>query len=39
MYVQVPFLSQEDTEAFARAIADGWRRRGFVPPKRTFAAE
>jgi S-DNA-T family DNA segregation ATPase FtsK/SpoIIIE len=39
MYVQVPFLSQEDTEAFAVAIVEGWRRRGFVTPVRTFAAE
>ena len=39
MYVQVPFLSQADTEAFAAAIAEGWHRRGYVAPIRTFAAE
>jgi S-DNA-T family DNA segregation ATPase FtsK/SpoIIIE len=39
VYVQVPFLSQEDTEAFADAIAAGWRRRGFDNRLRTVAAE
>jgi S-DNA-T family DNA segregation ATPase FtsK/SpoIIIE len=39
MYVQVPFLSQTDTEAFAAAIKEGWRNRGHVAPMRTLAAE
>jgi S-DNA-T family DNA segregation ATPase FtsK/SpoIIIE len=39
MYVQVPFLSQSDTEEFAAAIREGWRNRGYVAPMRTFAAE
>jgi S-DNA-T family DNA segregation ATPase FtsK/SpoIIIE len=39
MYVQVPFLSQSDTEDFAAAIREGWRNRGFLAPMRTFAAE
>ncbi|WP_027528697.1 FtsK/SpoIIIE domain-containing protein [Bradyrhizobium sp. Ec3.3] len=39
MYVQVPFLSQSDTEEFAAAIRDGWRNRGYVAPMRAFAAE
>jgi DNA segregation ATPase FtsK/SpoIIIE, S-DNA-T family len=39
MYLQVPFLSQSDTEEFASAIREGWRNRGYVAPIRTFAAE
>jgi DNA segregation ATPase FtsK/SpoIIIE, S-DNA-T family len=39
MYVQVPFLSQIDTEAFAATIKEAWRNRGFVAQMRTFAAE
>lgn len=39
MYVQVPFLSQSDTEEFAAAIREGWRNRGYLAPMRTFAAE
>ncbi len=39
IYVQVPFLSQADTEAFAAAISEGWHRRGHVAPMRTVAAE
>jgi S-DNA-T family DNA segregation ATPase FtsK/SpoIIIE len=39
MYVQVPFLSQADTEDFAAAIREGWCARGYVAPMRSFAAE